>query len=150
MPAIRRHSPPRAGKQDNALFSHIVEDVKALNSSIDLISQKLKHIVRNEKILGKNLIVLSKKFEKTGIQNGSGKIPANLESQLNNLQKQLEQNASKIEQMSSEIESIKTDFTVVKELKSVIESINPLEFVTLDQAKDLINEKMEKSKTSKK
>ena len=37
-------------------------DVKALNSAVLVITQKIKYLVRNEKILGRNLIVLNKRI----------------------------------------------------------------------------------------
>ena len=45
------------------LLGRLQQDVRSLNSSILIITQKMKYLVRNEKILGRNLIVLNKKLK---------------------------------------------------------------------------------------
>ena len=44
-------------------FFQLSSDIKAMNASILVITQKIKYIVRNEKILGRNLIILNKKIK---------------------------------------------------------------------------------------
>ena len=119
----------------------IVGDIRALNSSILLITQKIKYIVRNEKILGRNLIVLNKKIK-------------NLEERINSPKEEAGASANseevdllkkKIELLEAQISELQTNTVSkadLKELKYVIDSINPLEFTTISQVKDMI----EKSK----
>lgn len=124
------------------------EDIRALNSSILLVTQKMKYLVRNEKILGRNLVVLNKKIK-------------NLEDKLN-LTPQSETASSSIS--SEEVDSLKQKIALLeaqiddmrsrtatteslKELKYVIDSINPLEFATLSQVRELIDKKLKEKGT---
>jgi hypothetical protein len=116
-------------------------DIKALNSSLLLMTQKIKYVVRNEKILGRNLIVLNKKLK-------------SLDEKINNPQKvaggevnseEINELKQKLELLSAQVLDIEQKMVTkeeLKELKYIIDSINPLEFVTLSQVKDMI----EKSK----
>jgi len=119
-------------------------DIRALNSSILLMTQKIKYIVRNEKILGRNLIVLNKKIktldEKVvlGPQGGASEVDS---EQVSSLKQKIDLLEAQIDDLQSRL-ATKED---VKELKFVIDSINPLEFATLDQVRDMI----EKSKGKK-
>src|SRR3989339_1424559 len=45
------------------VLSSMNQDIKALNSSLLVLSQKINYIVRNEKILGRNILVLNKKIK---------------------------------------------------------------------------------------
>lgn len=114
------------------------DDIRALNSSVLLITQKLKYIVRNEKILGRNLIVLNKKLKSLEEKvvtpkeiSGGGASSAELDS--------LKKKVELLEAQISDIQSRMVSKEEFKELRYVIDSINPLEFATLSQVKDLIN-----------
>lgn len=144
-PAQSSQSAPISG---NPQGSGVREDIRALNSSILLVTQKMKYLVRNEKILGRNLVVLNKKIK-------------NLEDKLN-LTPQSESTGSSIS--SEEMESLKQKVTLLeaqiddmrsrtattealKELKYVIDSINPLEFATLSQVRELIDKRLKEKET---
>lgn len=117
------------------------EDIRALNSSILLITQKIKYVVRNEKILGRNLIVLNKKLklleEKVVSPKEISGEGASSE-ELNALKKKVEL----LEAQVSDLQQRMVSREELQELKYIIDSINPLEFATLSQVRDLI----EKSK----
>lgn len=119
----------------------VVEDIRALNSSILLITQKIKYVVRNEKILGRNLIVLNKK-----IKNLEERINSPREEQKGGADsvevEQLKKKIEVLEALVSDLQASSVSKSDLKELKYVIDSINPLEFTTISQVKDLI----EKSK----
>jgi vacuolar-type H+-ATPase subunit I/STV1 len=124
----------------------IRDDIRALNSSILLITQKMKYLVRNEKILGRNLIVLNKK-----IKSLSDKI---VENQMQGPQgavssAELAGIGEKVSALEMALEDFRSRVATkeeVKELKFVIDSINPLEFATLSQVRDLIDKRMEELK----
>lgn len=120
----------------------IIQDIRALNSSILLITQKIKYVVRNEKILGRNLIVLNKKIK--GLEERMSMV--NNESSGNGADseevKQLEKKIELLEAQLADLQSNSVSKSELKELKYVIDSINPLEFTTISQVKDMI----EKSK----
>ncbi|MBI5884642.1 hypothetical protein HZB89_00935, partial [archaeon] len=44
-----------------SFMNEVNQDIKALNATILVLSQKMSALVRNEKILGRNLLVLNKK-----------------------------------------------------------------------------------------
>jgi predicted RNase H-like nuclease (RuvC/YqgF family) len=136
---------PQQGPQ-GVPVGNIREDIRALNSSILLITQKMKYLVRNEKILGRNLIVLNKKIKALDDKINEG----NLE------EKQSLASITEIEKLSNRIESLenenadlrsrmasKEDF---KEIKFVVDSINPLEFASLSQVRELIDKRMDELK----
>jgi predicted RNase H-like nuclease (RuvC/YqgF family) len=121
----------------------IREDIRALNSSILLISQKIKYLVRNEKILGRNLVVLNKKIKTleekvvsipTASVSGGASAP------------ELEVMKQKVSMLEAQMEDLITSAALkeeLKELKYIINSINPLEFATLTQVRELIDKRME-------
>lgn len=152
----RPERPPRpqrtAGAQGINVFAQIESDIKALNSSVLLLSQKMQYLVRNEKILGRNLIVLSKRLkeiEAGGISTvGSAAVPENLSVQLAEFASKLDSHGQKILEMQNEIAGFKDQFALreeLKEVKYVIDAINPLEFVTQKQLNEW-NEKTRKKK----
>src|SRR3989344_3140461 len=62
----------RSPVQGQNVFSRVNGDITALNSSILLLSQKMKFLIRNEKILGRNLIVVNKKLKDVQDSRASG------------------------------------------------------------------------------
>lgn len=143
----KKKMPNKAG----TIFTQLREDIRALNSSILIISQKMKYLVRNEKILGRNLIVLNKKFKTLeeeiasgaiGASNGGSGISVEAEARIEDLGKQ-------IIEIQAELSSLKNGVASeeqLKEVKYVIDSINPLELATLEQVKELIDEKISRKK----
>ncbi|MDD4251309.1 MAG: hypothetical protein PHX27_03915 [Candidatus ainarchaeum sp.] len=138
--------PDRSGGNRNAPSAPmpvggVRDDIRALNSSLLLITQKIKYIVRNEKILGRNLIVLNKKLKslEEKVVLPANKTGSDVSSEeVNSLKKKVDLLEAQLSDLQSRMVS-KEDF---KELKYIIDSINPLEFATLSQVKDLINKKM--------
>jgi vacuolar-type H+-ATPase subunit I/STV1 len=136
-PNRRTPSRPSGG----APAGNMHNDVRAINSSVLLIGQKIKYIVRNEKILGRNLIVLNKKLKALEEKivtpaeiSGSGN-----SEDVSELKKKVELLEAQISDMQSRMVS-QEEF---KELRYIIDSINPLEFATLSQVKDLIEKNKE-------
>ena len=122
------------------------EDIRALNSSILLMAQKMKYLVRNEKILGRNLIVLNKKIKalEDKLVNpqgmplaGGGGAGVSSEEVV-----ALTQKVSLLEAQLSDYKSMTATKEELKELKYVIDSINPLEFTTLTQVRELIDKRL--------
>jgi len=156
-----RRQNARPGKPQTTMFSaaQMARDIKALNSSILILSQKIKYLVRNEKILGRNLLVLNRKMGETASRPAagagiSGEQLAPLQNSLNALNETLERNSAAIEGIRSDLELVKETYAraeSLKEVKYVIDSINPLEFVTYRDVNQLIDEKLGgKKKTGKK
>ena len=152
--APMQQAPQRSGMQQAPPMQQgvpsqggIREDIRALNSSILLIAQKIKYLVRNEKILGRNLVVLNKK-----IKTLEEKIIASPEgggSSGGASSEELIALTQKVALLEAQIEDLMMRAALkeeLKELKFVINSINPLEFATLSQVRDLIDKRIEQDK----
>jgi len=153
LPPHQRHSQDDdsgkkiSGKAQN-IFSRINSDIKALNSSILVISQKIKYLVRNEKILGRNLLVLNKKVKaiQESRQHGSADL-SGIQPELEEISRKLSENAGAIEELHSELEYIKENYAKaeeVSEIKFVIGSINPMEFVSINDVNEIVAKAMKK------
>ncbi len=129
----------------SVLLGGMQADMKSLNSSVLIITQKMKYLVRNEKILGRNLIVLNKKLkgleEKLATGQVGGTASAAGSQQMQQLQEKLEGNSSRLAELQAELQQLRESSASkdeLREMKYVVDSINPLQFVTLEQAKDLL------------
>lgn len=139
-----RPTRPVSGGQSINVFGQMQADIKALNSSVLLIGQKMQYLVRNEKILGRNLIVLSKRLKEmeiSGIPGASAAgVPAGLSGQLADFSSRLEAHAKRLLDLQNAVEELK-EKTVLREefseLKYVIDAVNPLEYVTQKQLAEL-------------
>jgi predicted nucleic acid-binding Zn-ribbon protein len=127
----------------------ILNDIRSLNSSVLLISQKMKYVVRNEKILGRNLIVLNKKIKgiedkiATGTLGRGGGNSADSDT-AQALLNELEETNKRLARMEVEIDDLKQSMATketVQEMKYVVDTINPLEYATLEQVRDMVDKK---------
>lgn len=143
-------SVPQINKNIN-IFSKITEDIKALNASIQIISQKINHLARNEKILGRNHIILSKKIRELQ-EKPSQQTTENSEAimaELSSINKRLSEQLERLVKLESEVEYIKQNFAKqdeVQEMKYLLDAINPLEFATIKNIKDIVKEEINKNK----
>lgn len=155
MPRSRGHvKKVKVSKGTASAVDLVRKDIKALNSAILMISQKIKYITRNEKILGRNLIVLNKKVKE--IAPSSEQKGAADTTQLGNVSTELQTLTDKVDRLSSALSEIETNIETVrdtyakdsalKEIKYVVDSINPLEFVTYKDVEDIIEQKLKKKK----
>lgn len=139
----------RSARRKTATYEieDLIRDIKALNSSVLLLSQKMNYLVRNEKILGRNFIILNKKLKaleqkKPAITSSvSGEMPFEVKDLLDELDEKVRQNSFMLNEFKTDLSKISSVYAKtedLKELKYIVEAINPLEFVTLDQVKDLI------------
>ncbi|MBI5036779.1 hypothetical protein HZC09_05545 [Candidatus Micrarchaeota archaeon] len=104
---------------------NVVDDIKnqlrTLDSKINLLVQKLKTIEKNQEILSQTLLKV-----KQEVKEGGGKAAVQTGA------------SSETEEKIKELES------EVKQIRYVIDSINPLEYATIDQVKELLEEKCKK------
>ncbi len=120
---------------------NVYQDIKALQSSILVLRQKIKYLVHNEKILGRNILVLNKKIA-TINNSGSQDSFASSET-IEKILKKLDEMDSRIKGIESNIEMFSKRFTKAedfKEMKYIIDNINPLEYTTVEQVKKIIKE----------
>ncbi len=139
------------------VFSDVIRDIKALNSSVQIIAQKMKYLVRNEKILGRNLIVLNKKLKALEKRPSSPSAGTGISApEMNEVKDELAAVSEKLSSLGHEISETKKRLNrfeesyakkeTLDELKYVIDAINPLEFVTLSQLEDALGKKPAKKK----
>ncbi len=145
----------KPGRPQETMYSaaKMARDIRALNSSILILSQKIKYLVRNEKILGRNLLVLNKKMSEGVSRPAAGTISeeqlAPITNDLKALADKIEKNSASIAGLRSDLEMMKETYAKaesLKEVKYVIDSINPLEFVTYTDVNGLIDEKLKGKK----
>ncbi|MFH1255689.1 MAG: hypothetical protein V1494_00180 [Candidatus Diapherotrites archaeon] len=147
------------------LFDALNRDIRALNSSVLIISQKINYLVRNEKILGRNLLVLNKKIKSieesiasgSGIAlssgGGNGEASVDLSNNVSSLQSEISRNTAALEELRSAVETIRETYAKssdVKELKLMVEAINPLKLVSFDDVEALIDKRLSGSEKKKK
>lgn len=102
-------------------------DVATIESKIGLIAQKIKTIETNQEILGQTVVAQNEKIKALEARGGSGATvtpvvggnegTAGLKEEIEDLRKQ------------------------IQEMRYVLNSINPLEFVTVDQVREMLKEK---------
>jgi len=124
----------------------IREDIRALNSSILLVTQKIKYLVRNEKILGRNLVVLNKKIKTLEDKIVNPQAQEDTTSASSAEVTSLKQRVELLEAQLEDYRSRTASKEELGEVKYIINSINPLEFATLSQVRDLIDKKMAEKK----
>ncbi len=121
--------------------SGVSQDIKALQSSILVLSEKIKYLVHNEKILSRNILVLNKKVaaKADGAGSGSGLTTEQMQQILN----EIKEVKSKIKSIESTLEMFSKRYAKaeeLKEMKYIVDNINPLEYTTVSQVKNLIKE----------
>ncbi len=130
--------------QPQNIFSRINDDIKALNTSIQLITQKLNAMVRYEKILGRNLVVLNKKIKELQEErHDSPRESPAIASEFADITRRLSANAEAIARLQSDVEYIKQNYAKaeeVSEMKYVVDTINPLEFVKVRDVQGLVGQ----------
>lgn len=146
----------------NEVLANVNRDIRALNSSILIISQKMKHLARNEKILGRNLIVVNNKISElrkevrsrpSGEEGAlpqpaviAAEVPSDLQETLDEIQAKLEAVKDLAEEVNANYVS-QADF---KEIKYLVESIDPLKFATIEQLRSATGKKVKARKPAKK
>ncbi len=119
----QRGGPPAGGG--------IREDIRALNSSILLITQKMKYLVRNEKILGRNLIVLNKKIKGLEVKVAEGKESEEGEGASSEAVLKLQERIESLESDNSDMRSRLATKEDLQEVKFVLILLIRLSFLRL-------------------
>jgi phage shock protein A len=120
---------------------NLYQDIKALQSSILVLRQKIKYLVHNEKILGRNILVLNKKIASINSSDSQDSFASN--ETIEKIFKKLDEMDSRIKGIESNIEMFSKRFAKAedfKEIKYIIDNINPLEYTTVDQVKKIIKD----------
>jgi prefoldin subunit 5 len=107
----------------------ILADLHTLDSKIGLIAQRIKTIEQNEEVIGRTLITL------------------------NNRLKTVEEKGGPVSQRgattdTTELEKKFATRQELKEIRYTLDMINPLQYASLQQVRDLVDEKMAKIERS--
>jgi len=108
-------------------------EIRTLDSKISLIGQKISTIEKNEEVLGRTLVALNertKKMEAGGGREGGGGASG--------------EEVEKLKKRMDVLEKSMVTKQEVKELKYTLDTINPLEYATLGQIRELIREELKK------
>jgi len=123
----------------------LIHDVKTLDSNLRVVAQQLTQIKRNERILARNLIALNKKINELRESAGNGGVdPTKLqemEDRLVRMREDIMKLQEDVEYLKQQLQRTLTSEDVA-ELKYIVETINPLEFVTYKQVGDLVEKKL--------
>ncbi len=109
-------------KQD---LESILADLHTLDSKIGLIAQRIKTMEQNEEVIGRTLITLNNRLkaaeEKAGTASSRGQ-----------------------SQDAAELEKKYATKQEIKEIRYTLDMINPLQYATLQQLRDLLEERLAK------
>jgi len=135
-----------AGRDSSQVMMRIMHDIRALDSNVRLIAQQLKLIKRNERILARNLLALSKKLNSLKEELGTGSSVD--ESKIQELQDQILHMREDLMKIQEDVDYLKRQLQKtltsedIAELKYIVETVNPLEFVTYKQVGEMVEKKL--------
>lgn len=115
--------------EKQSIVESIKSDIYSLDAKINLITQKIKTIEKNEEIIGRTMVTYNERLKEVE-QKGAG-----------SNQREDAAQTEDIEGLRTEIHELKK---TVMELKYVLDSINPLDYATIDQVKELLDERIKK------
>jgi len=107
-------------------------DVKTLDAKLGLVAERIRMIEKNQEVVGRTLVALNEKIRKVGEGGGGGGRGAGSE-EVEDLKKAVDRLA---EQAATKKE--------LNELRYILDTINPLEYASIDQVKELVDETAEK------
>ncbi len=137
----------------------------SIDAKMKLLGQRMKILENNLQVMGRTLVAHNKKMKELEslAGSGSGKTPdltalktsikeelalemtdsGNILPPLSNEAQFTKRDSQQLHELNKMLESVRQE---VNELKYVVDSINPLEYVTLDQLNDVIDRKFERMK----
>ncbi|NPA76700.1 MAG: hypothetical protein GXN93_03010 [Candidatus Diapherotrites archaeon] len=133
------------GSGNSQVLMRLIHDVKTLDSNLRVVAQQLSQIKRNERILARNLIALNKKINELRESSGSGGVDSTkiqeLEDRIVRMREDIMKIQEDVEYLKQQLQRTLTSEDVA-ELKYIVETVNPLEFVTYKQVGDLVEKKL--------
>ena len=105
----------------------IQSEIQTLDSKINLLQQQVKTMEKNQEIIGMTLIALNEKIEKVSKDVSFG-------------------GSGKRESIDSTKFATKQE---IEEIKALLNTFNPLEYATIDQVKELLEETAKKTEKKK-
>lgn len=123
-----------------------------MNSTLLLLSQKLRYAARNDKVLEHNMLVVSKRLRQLEERLQSVQATSSAGVDAGPVKELLESFKNDLVSMRAEINEMRETAASreqVAELKALVEAVNPLDFVTINQVKEIVDQRIEKKAASK-
>lgn len=140
-----------ANKEEQSALIQLRKELQSLDSKIRVVAQRMRVIEKNEQIIGKTLVNHNKKLKE--LERTKGVMPTTIteptqQKPNQELTLQIEKLNSLVSDLIKEInynrELIDNMRQDVNEMKYILDTVNPMEYATINQVKDLINEKFKK------
>lgn len=109
------------------VFDSVRQDIHTLDSKISLIAQKLRTIEQNEEIIGRTIVAHNEKLRE--LDEKGGVVSAGPDSGAP---------SKDLDDLRRQLDDIRKE---LGEMRYVLNSINPLDYATIDQVKALLEEK---------
>lgn len=127
-------------RKSSPMADSIRNDIHTLDSKITLIAQKMRTIEKNEEIIGRTIVAHNeklKKFDEMG-EGGAASLFGGAKPGVAGAQaEKLAQEAAELRKKVDELAGM------VREMRYVLDSVNPLEYVTAEKVKELVRDAME-------
>lgn len=148
--------------------------IAALDAKIKLIAQRIKIIENNEQVIGRTLVTINKKMkELEGLVASAGGKPVDLSAMKESLKEEIKSELSmrpemplrveeaseyevarKTRRASEDLENLKKQIenlsASVSEMKYILDTINPMEYVTLENLSEILDRKIDEKLRKKK
>ena len=138
---------------DEEAARDVYGELRALDSKIRVIAQRMMVIEKNEQIIGKTLITHNKNLKELAkrLGEGGGPGPGFSGDLLDEFKKALEENKATLGSVQKALKDYSERLAGLEsqlgELKYVLDNINPVEYVKTDQVLDLIDERLGEKKS---
>ncbi len=110
--------------------------IRTMDSKINLVVERLKTLESNQEIAGRTLLALKDQVKRPA---PTADKPVSIVASAP---------AVDLGPLTADVKKLKSDIkelsSTVEELKYVLDQINPLNYATVDQVKDLLDEKLKK------
>ncbi len=133
-------------EKTSQLIMRLMHDIRALDANVRVLAQQIRAIKKNERILARNLILLSKKVAE--LKETAGKSSSVDEEKMQQLMDMIMHTREDIAKLREDVEYLKRQLQHtltnedIAELKYIVETVNPLEFVTYRQVGELVEKKL--------
>jgi len=133
-------------EKTSQLIMRLMHDIRALDANVRVLAQQIRAIKKNERILARNLILLSKKVAE--LKETAGKPSSVDEEKMQQLMDMIMHTREDIAKLREDVEYLKRQLQHtltnedIAELKYIVETVNPLEFVTYKQVGELVEKKL--------
>ena len=110
----------------------IKNDMRTLDSKMGLVAERIRMIEKNQEVIGRTLVSLNEKMRKIGEGGGGGGKGVGSEA------------LDEIKKIVEKLEKDAATKAELNELRYILDTINPLEYASIDQVKELVDETVEK------